>query len=146
MPKEIYRSDPISLPEVKKLLLDRSKEEELSYMQRIALEHAQIVARITDEDAKRLIDIFVEKYRLSNNGAITLANYMPNTIDEIRQLLGKDAISMETETIEEILNELSNIKLLDDKEKYIDIDKLERAEEAEEEKEVDDSQIPEDLR
>ena len=144
MPKEIYRSDPISLPEVKKLLLDRSKEEELSYMQRIALEHAQIVARITDEDAKRLIDIFIEKYRLSNNGAITLANYMPNTVDEIRQLLGKDAISMETETIEEILNELSNIKLLDDKEKYIDLDKLERAEEADEEKEIDESQIPKD--
>lgn len=145
MPKEIYRSDPISLPEVKKLLLDRSKEEELSYMQRIALEHAQIVSRISDEDAKRLVDIFVEKYRLSDNGAITLANYMPNTIDEIRQLLGKDAISMETETIEEILSELSNIKLLDDKEKYIDIDKLEIAEEAEEEKNIDESQIPEDL-
>ncbi|OLS23315.1 MAG: hypothetical protein HeimC2_27170 [Candidatus Heimdallarchaeota archaeon LC_2] len=146
MPKEIYRSDPISLPEVKKLLLDRSKEEELSYMQRIALEHAQIVARITDVDAKKLIDIFIEKYRLSNNGAITLANYMPDTIDEIRQLLGKDAISMETETIEEILNELSNIKLLDEKEKYIDLDKLVQAEEAEEEKEVDESQIPKDLR
>ncbi len=145
MPKEIYRSDPISLPEVKKLLLERSKEEELSYMQRIALEHAQIVARISEEDAKRLIDIFVEKYRLSDNGAITLANYMPDTIDEIRQLLGKDAISMETETIEQILGELSNIKLLDDKEKYIDLDKLEHAEEAEEEKEVDETQIPEDL-
>ena len=146
MPKEIYRSDPISLPEVKKLLLDRSKEEELSYMQRIALEHAQIVTRISDVDAKKLVDIFIEKYRLSNNGAIALANYMPDTIDEIRQLLGKDAISMETETIEEILNELSNIKLLDEKEKYIDLDKLERAEEAEEEKEIDETQIPEDLR
>ncbi|MFV2016426.1 MAG: hypothetical protein ACC656_13425, partial [Candidatus Heimdallarchaeota archaeon] len=66
-------------------------------------------------------------------------------IDEIRQLLGKDAISMETETIEEILNELSNIKLLDDKEKYINIDELDNAEEAEDEKEIDESEIPKDL-
>lgn len=145
MPKEIYRSEPISLPEVKKLLLDRALEEDLSYMQRIALEHAQLVTRINVEDAKNLIDTFVEKYRLSDRGAITLANYMPTTIDEIRQLLGKDAISMETETIEEILNELSNIQLLDDKEKYIDIDRLDNAEEADDEKEIDESEIPEDL-
>jgi DNA-directed RNA polymerase subunit F len=145
LPKEIYQSDPISLPEVKKLLLDRAQEDELSYMQRIALEHAQLVTRISVEDAKYLVDTFVEKYRLSDKGAITLANYMPTTIDEIRQLLGKDAISMETETIEEILSELSNIKLLDDKEKYIDIDDTETAEEAEDEKEIDESEIPEDL-
>jgi DNA-directed RNA polymerase subunit F len=145
LPKEIYQSDPISLPEVKKLLLDRAHEDELSYMQRIALEHAQLVTRISVEDSKYLVDTFIEKYRLSDKGAITLANFMPNTIDEIRQLLGKDAISMETETIEEILNELSNIKLLDDKEKYIDLDKLDNAEEAEEEKEIDESEIPEDL-
>ncbi|MCE7735428.1 MAG: hypothetical protein GPJ54_11160 [Candidatus Heimdallarchaeota archaeon] len=145
MPKEIYHSEPISLPEVKKLLLDRAQEEDLSYMQRIALEHAQLVTRINVDDAKSLIDTFVEKYRLSDRGAITLANYMPTTIDEIRQLLGKDAISMETETIEEILNELSNIQLLDDKEKYIDIDRLDNAEEAEDEKEIDESEIPEDL-
>ena len=145
MPKEIYDSEPISLPEVKKLLLDRAQEEDLSYMQRIALEHAQLVTRINVDDAKKLVDTFVEKYRLSDNGAITLANYMPTTIDEIRQLLGKDAISMETETIEEILNELSNIQLLDDKEKYIDIDRLDNAEEAVDEKEIDASEIPEDL-
>ena len=70
---------------------------------------------------------------------------MPTTIDEIRQLLGKDSISMETETIEEILNELSNIKLLDDKEKYINIDDKDNAEEAEDGKEIDQSEIPEDL-
>lgn len=145
MPKEIYHSEPISLPEVKKLLLERAQEEDLSYMQRIALEHAQLVTRINVEDAKNLIDTFVEKYRLSDRGAITLANYMPTTIDEIRQLLGKDAISMETETIEEILNELSNIQLLDDKEKYIDIDRLDNADKAEDEKEIDESEIPEDL-
>jgi len=145
LPKEIYQSDPISLPEVKKLLLDRAQEDELSYMQRIALEHAQLVTRISVEDAKHLVDTFIEKFRLSDKGAITLANYMPNTIDEIRQLLGKDAISMETETIEEILNELSNIKLLDDKEKYINIDELDNAKEAEDEKEIDESDIPKDL-
>lgn len=146
MPKKIYQSEPISLPEVKKLLFDRAKEGELSYMQRIALEHAQLVSRITSEDAKKLIETLEEKYELSANGAITLANYMPDTVDEIRQLLGKDAISKETETLESILEELNSINILDEKERFIDLDKLEDEALSEQQKEIDEELIPEDLR
>lgn len=146
MPKKIYQSEPISLPEVKKLLFNRAKEGELSYMQRIALEHAQLVSRISAEDSNKLIETLVEKYRLSDKGAITLANYMPDSIDEIRQLLGKDAASIETETLQSILDELSTISLLDEKERFMDLDKIENEALSEEEKEIDEEMIPEDLR
>ena len=61
MPKEIYESDPISVPEVRKILLDRAMEgEDLSYMQRIALEHAQLTSRISSDVAKKLVDDLAE--------------------------------------------------------------------------------------
>lgn len=147
MPKEIYEHEPISLPEVKKLLIKRARDgEELSYMQRIALEHAQLVSRIASEVAVKLIEDLIEKFRLSNKAAITLANFMPDTIDEIRQLLGKDATMMETETLNEILILLLAAEKLDEKEKQIDIDALSTEDVQEEEKEIDESMIPEDLR
>lgn len=148
MPKEIYHSTPISLPEVKKLLIERAKEGELSYMQRIALEHAQLVSRISSENSKKLFDDLIEKFRLSDKAAITLANYMPDTIDEVRQLIGKEATTMETETIEEILSILNAIDRLSEQEKFVDIDELEQTSEESDEndKGLDESLIPEDLR
>ncbi len=64
MPKEIYQSEPISLPEVKDLLIKRSHDgEELSYMQRIALEHAQLVSRISAETSQQLMTELIEKFQ-----------------------------------------------------------------------------------
>ena len=147
MPEEIHYSEPISLPEVRELLLKRLQEtDDLSYVQRIALEHAQLVSRIDSDKAKELIDDLVEKFRISEKGAITLANFMPDTIDEIRQLLDKDATLMETETIQEILETLSSVERLStkDKEKSMEI-AIGSDEIIEDEKEIDESMIPEDL-
>ncbi|MCY3411448.1 MAG: hypothetical protein INQ03_07440 [Candidatus Heimdallarchaeota archaeon] len=106
-------SEPISIPEVRELLLDRANEGELSYMQRLALEHAQLVSRIGSDQAKALIKNLKETFMLSNEAAITLANYVPQNIHELRQLIGKEALKMETETIEKILHELEGIKLME---------------------------------
>lgn len=148
MPKEVYHSEPISIPEVKELLLSRAREgEELSYMQRIALEHAQLVSRIDAKVSKELVGLLIEKFRLTNKGAITLANYIPTTVDEVRQLLWKEALSMETETLEQILDEVSKVDILDAAQKKPEIDDLTPDNnEEEEETEVDSSMIPEDLR
>ncbi len=147
MPKEIYQSEPISIPEVKDLLIKRSQDgEELSYMQRIALEHAQLVSRISAESSQKLMTELIEKFRLSDKAAITLANYLPDMIDEIRQLLGKEVSMMETETITEILELLLAVEKIEEKDRRIDIDSLESKETEEEEKEIDSSTIPEDLR
>lgn len=150
LPKKIHESTAISIPEVRKLLIERSKEGELSYMQRIALEHAQLVTRIEAEDASELIDTLIDKFQLSRNGAITLANYIPENIHSIRQLLGKEATLKESETLEEILSTLMGIKRVDKKDKsFTDaLDKLdndEDLEEEEEEKIIDESMVPDDI-
>ena len=145
MPKEIYHSEAISLPEVKELLVQRARESDgLSYMLRIALEHAQLVSKVSGENAKKLVEELVEKFRITDKGAITLANFLPDTIDEIRQLLAKEALSMETETVEEILNVLNSVEKLDETDKEIDIDALEA--EGSDQEESDPENIPEDLR
>ena len=126
MPKEIYESDPISVPEVRKILLDRAMEgEDLSYMQRIALEHAQLTSRISSDVAKKLVDDLMKTFSMTKKSAITLANFIPNNIEELKVL--------KLLTIDQIEKELKEI---DD----------ERAKSEDENKEIDESMIPEDLR
>ena len=149
MPKEIYESDPISVPEVRKILLDRAMEgEDLSYMQRIALEHAQLTSRISSDVAKKLVDDLVKTFSMTKKSAITLANFIPNNIEELKVLLGKEAGNYEQESFDKMLEKLNGLKLLtiDQIEKELKEIDDERAKSEEENKEIDESMIPEDLR
>ena len=149
MPKEIYESDPISVPEVRKILLDRAMEgEDLSYMQRIALEHAQLTSRISSDSAKKLVDDLMKTFSMTKKSAITLANFIPNNIEELKVLLGKEAGNYEQESFDKMLEKLNGLKLLtiDQIEKELKEIDDERAKSEEENKEIDESMIPEDLR
>ena len=149
MPKEIYESDPISVPEVRKILLDRAMEgEDLSYMQRIALEHAQLTSRISSDVAKKLVDDLIKTFSMTKKSAITLANFIPNNIEELKVLLGKEAGNYEQESFDKMLEKLNGLKLLtiDQIEKELKEIDDERAKSEDENKEIDESMIPEDLR
>ena len=149
MPKEIYESDPISVPEVRKILLDRAMEgEDLSYMQRIALEHAQLTSRISSDVAKKLVDYLMKTFSMTKKSAITLANFIPNNIEELKVLLGKEAGNYEQESFDKMLEKLNGLKILtiDQIEKELKEIDDERAKSEEENKEIDESMIPEDLR
>ena len=149
MPKEIYESDPISVPEVRKILLDRAMEgEDLSYMQRIALEHAQLTSRISSDVAKKLVDDLVKTFSMTKKSAITLANFIPNNLEELKVLLGKEAGNYEQESFDKMLEKLNGLKLLtiDQIEKELKEIDDERAKSEDENKEIDESMIPEDLR
>ena len=149
MPKEIYESDPISVPEVRKILLDRAMEgEDLSYMQRIALEHAQLTSRISSDVAKKLVDDLMKTFSMTKKSAIALANFIPNNIEELKVLLGKEAGNYEQESFDKMLEKLNGLKLLtiDQIEKELKEIDDERAKSEEENKEIDESMIPEDLR
>ncbi len=149
MTKEIYESDPISVPEVRKILLDRAMEgEDLSYMQRIALEHAQLTSRISSDVAKKLVDDLMKTFSMTKKSAITLANFIPNNIEELKVLLGKEAGNYEQESFDKMLEKLNGLKLLtiDQIEKELKEIDDERAKSEDENKEIDESMIPEDLR
>lgn len=149
MPKEIYESDPISVPEVRKILLDRAMEgEDLSYMQRIALEHAQLTSRISSDVAKKIVDDLMKTFSMTKKSAITLANFIPNNIEELKVLLGKEAGNYEQESFDKMLEKLNGLKLLtiDQIEKELKEIDDERAKSEDENKEIDESMIPEDLR
>lgn len=129
MPKEIHVSQPISIPEARELLIKREheareKRQDLSYMQGVALDHALIVSRTTGTAARQLIEDLIENHRISNLGAIALANTLPDTIDEIRQVLEPESRKMTTEVLEEILELIQHTDRLKEEDYmlYSDVD------------------------
>ncbi len=149
MPKEIHSSQPITIAEAFELLKEREKDaiaqdKELSYMQKEAMDHARFTTRLTGEDASSLSTRLMEEMGISPLGAISLTNTLPTTIDEVRQILDVEARKMETETIKKILEIIQSVERIEEipEEEYYTV-------EEEEfdlvEKEIDESQIPDDL-
>ena len=146
MPKEIHSSQAIPIPVAKELLKKReedawSQKEELSYIQKEALEHAIIASRCNFKDAETLVKDLIDEFSISTLHAVTLANILPSTIDEVRQLIQPESKKISTETIQTILEQILKIeKTIISKKPFVEKEEL-----LLEDKEIDPEQIPSDL-
>ncbi len=101
--KELYSEEPVTLPEVKKLLSAISKDrEELEYVQKKSLEHAQHLSKASYKDAAEMVDEMVET-GLPKEKAIEVVNCMPANRDELRAFFSKERKQPETEAVDKIL-------------------------------------------
>lgn len=108
MPKETIREEEIALPEVKKILEQRQEAGELSYVQKVTLDYATKLSKLSDEKAKELKRRLAEEVGVPRGMAVQIVNLMPHTVDELRTLLAgqsKVFLPSEMERILSILNE-----------------------------------------
>lgn len=104
MPKETIDSKPVSFPEVVSIFNKRKKAGELNYLQRIALEHAQRSSKITGKQAKTLIKKLMAEFELTEQIAISIVNFMPETLDELRIFIQDASRVYSTEEVEKMLD------------------------------------------
>ncbi len=93
----------ITLAEVKKILEEKSKDEELSAIEQTTLDYVTKFAKVEAEQARKLVEKLCSEYGLTEDVAIQVVNVMPETIEELRTVLGKEEKNLESETIQEIL-------------------------------------------
>ena len=88
MPKEIISKEEVTLPQVKKLLAQRSKEGEgLSFQQSITLEHASTFSRMAPAVAKKLVKRLVDNFDVNQAQAVQIVNIAPTTVEELKSIL-----------------------------------------------------------
>jgi len=104
MPKETLDKKPVSFPEVVTIFKKRKKAGELNYLQRIALEHAQRSSKITGKQVKSLIKKLMTEFELTEQIAITIVNFMPETLDELRVFIQDASRVYSTEEVEKMLD------------------------------------------
>lgn len=104
--KEVYSEEPVTLAEVKKVLTAVSKEKELEYVQKKALEHAQHNAKVSFKDATEMVNELMG-VGLAKEKAIEIVNCMPVNRDELRAFFSKERKQPETAEVDKILEILA---------------------------------------
>jgi DNA-directed RNA polymerase subunit F len=104
MPKEIISEEEVTLPQVKKLLGQRSKEGELSFQQSITLEHASSFSRMAPAVATKLVERLIKNYEINRAQAVQIVNIAPITVEELRSILDAKSVSFTDEQMIEIVD------------------------------------------
>lgn len=97
MPREVLDKKPTTISEAMRILQQRSEESELSYWQRVAFEHAMQNARIEPEESLEILSKLQKQFDLTELSAFTIANILPPSPEELKDLLSKEP-KMLTET------------------------------------------------
>jgi DNA-directed RNA polymerase subunit F len=90
MPRDVLDKKPLTISEAMRILQQRSEESELSYWQRVAYEHAMQNARIEPEESREILAKLLKEFDLSELSAFTIANILPPSPDELKDLLQKE--------------------------------------------------------
>ncbi len=106
MANELDDAEMLSLPEVHHLLeRERAERGELSYEQRLSLEHAKAFDRIgSAERAKELIDALTELERVSLRQAIKVADILPRSTEELESVFSEDRQAFTDEQADTIMS------------------------------------------
>ena len=90
MPRDVLDKKPLTISEAMRILQQRSEESELSYWQRVAYEHAMQNARIEPEESREILEKLLKEFDLSELSAFTIANILPPSPEELKDLLQKE--------------------------------------------------------
>jgi len=90
MPRDVLDKKPLTISEAMRILQQRSEESELSYWQRVAYEHAMQNARIEPEESREILEKLIKEFDLSELSAFTIANILPPSPEELKDLLQKE--------------------------------------------------------
>lgn len=105
MVRKIISRKILTIPEVKQLLEERDKKNELTYTQRITLDYTLKFSKIAVEDAKKLINILISEFGIDEETAYQIVNAMPLTIEELSVFLGGTRLFSE-EDLKKIVEKL----------------------------------------
>jgi len=104
MPEE---SRIVPLSEVRKMLEAEEKARELSYEQRLALEHARRFSITEPDKDMKLVKKLMSIERISEPLAVKIVEINPKTENEVRAIFSKERFNLEPNEVQEILKVLS---------------------------------------
>ncbi|MBU7013985.1 MAG: DNA-directed RNA polymerase subunit F [Theionarchaea archaeon] len=101
--KQIEKSEPVTLAEVRAILSSRREAGDLLYEQSIALDHANKFARLDIEKAHKLVEELVES-GVRKDMACKLADLLPQSKEELQMLFPKERFISDEPLIEKIIS------------------------------------------
>jgi DNA-directed RNA polymerase subunit F len=93
----------VSLAEVKILLEKEEKKRELTYEQKLALEHAKHFANIGVTKAKKMAQELTELDRITESFAYKIVDILPMHPEEVRAIFAKERFTLEDTEVKKII-------------------------------------------
>jgi DNA-directed RNA polymerase subunit F len=97
----------IPLSDVKKMLEKEEKVRELSYEQRLALEHSKQFVSVDPKKIKKTIKELKKIERVNDSLAAKIVELNPRSENEVRAIFAKERFNLEPEDIKKIIKILS---------------------------------------
>jgi DNA-directed RNA polymerase subunit F len=100
----------VTMAEVRELLLERQEKGELRDFQKTSLDHAQTVSSLSAEGAKALVAELSQfaDMGITDSIAMKIADILPQEPVDIRAILSKERVTLDSETTDKILEIVLN--------------------------------------
>lgn len=100
---KVNEINPVGMAEAKEILSSREKKKELSYEQKLALEHLNKFTKLKPEDSSKLSEELSGVLRMSQETLVQILNFLPKNADELRMIFSREKFSLKEDEINKIL-------------------------------------------
>jgi DNA-directed RNA polymerase subunit F len=100
---KVIETKPVGMPEAREIMSSREKGKELSYEQKLAMEHLNKFTKLSAADAKKFLDELSVVLRMSEETKIQILNLLPKTPEELRMIFTRENFSLKDNEIKKIL-------------------------------------------
>lgn len=102
---------PVTLAEVKELLEKAEQARgELTYEQKLALEHARRFARFSAADARKLMEELMQNPKVDLLSAIRIVDVVPAHPDDVRAIFAKARVNLDESELQKILESVQKYR------------------------------------
>ena len=99
----IIESKPVGMPEAKEIMTSQEKDKEMTYEQKLAMEHLKKFTKLKAAEAKKMLDELSAVLRMSEETKIQIINLLPKKPDELRMIFTRENFSLKDDEIKKIL-------------------------------------------
>jgi DNA-directed RNA polymerase subunit F len=100
---KVIETKPVGMPEAREIMSSREKDKELSYEQKLAMEHLNKFTKLSDADAKKFLEELSAVLRMSEETKIQILNLLPKTAEELRMIFTRENFSLKDNETKKIL-------------------------------------------
>lgn len=100
---KIIEAKPVPMGVAKEIMVKKERKEEISYEQKLAIEHLKKFTKLSKDKALKLIEEISNVVKLSDEILVQIVDILPQTKDELRTILATEKFSLRDEEIEKIL-------------------------------------------
>ena len=100
---KVIEVKPVPMSIAKEIMIKKEGENEISYEQKLAIEHLKKFTKLSKDKALKLAEEISNVVKLSEEILVQIVDILPQTKDEIRTILAAEKFSLKEEEINKIL-------------------------------------------